>query len=224
MNDRDLAATIDHTLLKPEATRAQIERLCDEALEFGFAAVCTNGRWTEAVAARLAGASVRTCAVVGFPLGAMATAAKVYETRQVVAAGAEEVDMVLSLGDALGGDWSAVEQDIAAVRAACPEQQLKVILETCLLPDDGIALACAAARSAGADFVKTSTGFASGGATEHHVRLLRACVGSGLGVKASGGIRDRDTALRMLAAGANRIGCSAGVEIVAGRPVADADY
>lgn len=213
---RLLAATIDHTLLKPDATGQAIDQLCDEAIEHNFAAVCVNSLWIQRVARRLDGAGSRPCSVVGFPLGASMPTAVADETRRAIDSGAREIDMVMSVGDALGGNWQAVREGIATVQTACFDVPLKVILETCLLNDDQKRRACEICRDLGVAFVKTSTGFSSGGATTADVRLMRDVVGPDLGVKASGGIRDRETALAMLAAGATRLGCSAGVAIVGG--------
>lgn len=213
----DLAATIDHTMLKPEATRAEIEQLCDEAREFGFASVCVNPYWVPLCAQRLAGSAVEVCTVVGFPLGASATATKAFEARQAVADGATEVDMVLNVGALRGGDWRAVRDDIrAVVEATGGRACTKVILETSKLDDEQKVAACTLAQEAGADYVKTSTGFGGGGATADDIALMRRVVGGGMGVKASGGVRDRADAEAMIAAGANRIGASAGVKIVSG--------
>lgn len=212
--DYELAAKIDHTLLKADATRADILRVCEEAKTYHTASVCVNAFWVPAVAEALAGSGVKTCCVVGFPLGAMSSAAKAFEAREAVAAGAQEVDMVLNVGLARGGEWDAVEADIAAVVQAAGQATVKVILETCLLTDAQKRRACEAAKAAGAGFVKTSTGFSTGGATEADVRLMREAVGPDMGVKASGGIRTREDAERMLAAGANRIGASATGKIV----------
>ena len=219
-----LAATIDHTLLKPDATRTAIETLCDEALAHGFAAVCVNSLWVPVVARRLGGSAVATCAVVGFPLGASLPASVADEARRAVDAGAREIDMVMSVGEALGGDWDAVRVGIETVQAACGSARLKVILETCLLDDAQKRRACTICRDLGVAFVKTSTGFSSGGATLHDVRLMREIVGDHVGVKASGGIRDRATAIALLEAGATRLGCSAGVAIVAGGAASGGAY
>ena len=212
--DYELAARIDHTLLKADATRADILRVCEEAKTYHTASVCVNAFWVPAVAEALAGSGVKTCCVVGFPLGAMSSAAKAFEAREAVAAGAQEVDMVLNVGLVRGDEWDAVEADIAAVVQAAGQATVKVILETCLLTDAQKRRACEAAKAAGAGFVKTSTGFSTGGATEADVRLMREAVGPDMGVKASGGIRTREDAERMLAAGANRIGASATGKIV----------
>lgn len=220
----DLAGRIDHTLLTAIATPDDIRRVCAEAREHGFASVCVNSRWTPLVAAELDGSPVLTCTVVGFPLGAMATTAKAEEAAGAVAAGADELDMVISVGDLKSGDLAAVLDDIRAVVSAAQGRPVKVIIETCLLDDDEKAIACLLAVRAGASYVKTSTGMSTGGATEDDVRLMRAVVGDQLGVKASGGIRTTDDASRMLAAGADRIGASASIAIAAGGPASTSDY
>lgn len=212
----NLAQFIDHTLLKADASRAEVEKICDEALAHGFASVCVNGRFVPMVARRLSGSQVKTCAVVGFPLGAMSTEAKAFEARQAVADGAQEIDMVLSIGALKDGDLETVQRDIAEVVKAASPVPVKVILETSLLNDSEKEAACRASRSAGAAFVKTSTGFSTGGATVEDVALMRRIVGQELGVKASGGIRNSADAQAMLDAGANRLGCSASVAIVTG--------
>jgi deoxyribose-phosphate aldolase len=207
---RGLGRFIDHTLLKPEATRAQILALCDEGTRFGVKAVCVNGSWAEACAGRLAGSQTALAVVVGFPLGAMVTAAKVEEARLAVAAGAAEIDMVVQLGAAKAGEWGAVERDIRAVVQAAGPALVKVILETAALEPAEIVAGCEAAVRAGAGFVKTSTGFhPGGGATVEAVALMRRTVGPDVGVKASGGVRTGQAAVAMLAAGADRIGTSA---------------
>ena len=212
-----LAGYIDHTILKPDATTADVKKLCAEAREYGFKSVCVNSKHAGLAARELAGSGVKTCCVVGFPLGAMLTEAKACETRLAVEAGAEEIDMVIDIGAAKEGDFDAVQEDIAAVAAAAhPRAILKVIIETCLLNEEEKMKACLAAKAAGADFVKTSTGFSKGGATVEDVALMRRTVGEEMGVKASGGIRDRETALAMVEAGASRIGASAGIKIVEG--------
>lgn len=208
------AAMIDHTLLKPDATAEQIRQLCAEAAAHGFASVCVNGRWVPLAAELLSGSPVMVCTVVGFPLGAMASQAKAAETRIAVSQGADEIDMVMDVGGLISGDDQSVIEDIRAVVEAAAGRPVKVIIETCLLTDDQKRRACELAMRAGAAFVKTSTGMSTGGATEHDVRLMRGVVGDRLGVKASGGIRDRRTAEAMVAAGANRIGASASVVIV----------
>jgi deoxyribose-phosphate aldolase len=211
----ELAPCIDHTLLRPEATYEQIDQLCREAAEYRFASVCVNPVYVPRCAALLGGTGVAVCTVVGFPLGATSTAVKVLEASQAIAAGASEVDMVIHVGGLKSGDLAAVGADIGAVAAVCGARALlKVIIEAALLSDAEKVQASAIAKLSGADFVKTSTGFGPGGATIGDVELMRRTVGAGIGVKAAGGIRDRDTALRMLRAGADRIGASASVKIV----------
>jgi len=216
----DPASLIDHTILKPDATADDVRRICAEARAHGFAAVCVNPGRVALVAAELAGSDVAVCAVVGFPLGATTTDQKVAETRGCLEAGATEIDMVLNLGLLKDGDHAAVEADIHQVVLACRDggALLKVILETSLLDDDQVVGACALAVSAGAGFVKTSTGFAGGGATVHHVALMVDAVKeAGLGIKASGGIRTREQAESLVRAGATRLGASASVAIVGGQ-------
>ncbi len=211
-----IAGLIDHTLLRADATRADILQLCREAREYHFASVCVNSFWVPLAATELAGSPVLVCTVVGFPLGATSTAAKVAETEAALAAGAEEIDMVQNIGALRGGDPHSVQQDIEAVVNAAHRRGaiVKVILETALLDDDQKTAACLLAKAAGADFVKTSTGFGPSGATVHGVELMRRAVGPALGVKASGGIRTLDDLNKMVAAGATRIGSSSGVKIV----------
>jgi deoxyribose-phosphate aldolase len=211
-----IAKLIDHTLLRPEATRTEILQLCREALDYNFASVCVNAYWVPLAASQLAGSQVKVCTVVGFPLGATSTEAKVGETEAALRAGAQEIDMVLNVGALRGDDDRAVEEEIALVAAASHRHGaiLKVILETALLNDDQKIVACRLAQMAGADFVKTSTGFASSGATVHDVELMRRTVGKDMGVKASGGIRTLEDLLKMLDAGATRIGASASVKMV----------
>lgn len=210
----DLAGLIDHTVLKPEASRAEVARHCDEAVANGFASVCVNGVHVAFVAARLKGTPVKTCAVLGFPLGASGAGAKAAEAQWLVAQGADELDMVLDIGALREGDLDRVRADMAAVREASAGRVLKVILETCLLDEAQIVAACRIAAEVGADFVKTSTGFSTGGASPDVVALMRQTVGPDIGVKASGGIRTEEAARAMVAAGANRIGASASVAIV----------
>lgn len=206
---------IDHTLLKPNAQQAQVEALAAEAKEHGFHSVCINPCWVPTAASLLADSDVAVCTVIGFPLGATTTATKAFETRDAVANGADEVDMVMNIGHALDGHWDLVEEDIRGVVEAAGEDTLvKVILETCLLTDDQIVEACHAAVRAGADFVKTSTGFSTGGATVHAVELMRRAVGPDFGVKASGGIHTPEEFDAMVAAGATRIGASAGLALL----------
>lgn len=212
-----LAPLLDHTLLKAGATGPEIETLCREARAHAFASVCVNPVWVPWASAALAGTAARVCTVVGFPLGASATAAKAFEAEQALRDGAEEVDMVLDLGAARGGEWDRVKADLRALRRAVPKPKvLKVILETCLLDDEQKRRACLLAAEEGLDFVKTSTGFSTGGATVADVKLMRATVGEALGVKASGGIRTHAQALEMVLAGASRLGVSASLAILQG--------
>ncbi|MGE3404033.1 MAG: deoxyribose-phosphate aldolase [Vicinamibacterales bacterium] len=207
---------IDHTLLKPDASRQDIETLCREAAEYSFASVCVNPTWVALCARLLQGTIVRTCSVVGFPLGATTPDTKHYETRRVIFDGAREVDMVINVGALKSGDLRIVERDIEAVAAPCREAGVisKVIIEAALLTDDEKVTACTLAKAAGADFVKTSTGFGPGGATVADVALMRRVVGDEMGVKAAGGVRDLEGLKAMVAAGATRVGASAGVRIV----------
>jgi deoxyribose-phosphate aldolase len=211
-----IASLIDHTLLKADATRADILDLCRQARDYNFASVCVNAYWVPLAAAELAASPVKVCTVVGFPLGATSTAAKVAETEVALADGAQEIDMVQNIGALRGGDHAAVQHDIQAVVEAAHRRGaiVKVILETALLDDDQKVAACLLAKAAGADFVKTSTGFGPSGATVHDVELMRRTVGPDLGVKASGGIRTLDDFNKMVAAGATRVGASASVKIV----------
>jgi deoxyribose-phosphate aldolase len=216
MNTKQLAAMIDHTLLKPEATEEQIRVLCEEAKEHGFASVCVNPYWVKQAAEWLKGSNVKVCTVVGFPLGATTKEAKAFEAKNAIENGAEEIDMVLNIGALKSGDFQTVEEDIRAVVETAGGAVVKVILETGLLSDEEIVKACELSKVAGAHFVKTSTGFGKGGATVEAVRLMRETVGTEMGVKASGGIRNAEMALQMVEAGANRIGASASVAIVSG--------
>lgn len=209
-----LSKTIDHTILKANATTADVLRLCKEAKEYNFASVCVNACHAKAVAEALAGSDVKTCCVVGFPLGAMTPAAKAFETREAVENGAQEIDTVINVGALKEGNDDLVEADIRAVVEAAKSAIVKVIIEACYLTDEEKKRACALALKAGAAFVKTSTGFGSGGATVEDVRLMKACVGDKAQVKAAGGIRTKADALKMLEAGADRIGASAGIAIV----------
>ncbi len=206
---------IDHTLLKPEASESDIKKLCSEAIQFGFASVCVNPSWVKKAAEFLRGSSVPVCTVIGFPLGATLPDVKAYEARRSIFNGAREVDMVINIGALKSGDDCAVEDDIRPVREAAHENGvlLKVIIETALLSDEEKVRACLASKNAGADFVKTSTGFAKGGATAADVSLMRRTVGSALGVKASGGVKGIEDARAMFEAGATRIGASVGVKI-----------
>ncbi|MFY9728600.1 MAG: deoxyribose-phosphate aldolase [Bryobacteraceae bacterium] len=214
--DPGIAALIDHTILKPEATRDDVLKICREARKYGFASVCVNPYWVPLVRGELAGSTVKVCTVVGFPLGATSTEAKVAETAAAVRAGAEEIDMVINIGALRSGDQEVVEQDIRQVVETAHRAGaiVKVILETALLDDPQKAVACTLAKKAGADFVKTSTGFSTSGATAHDVALMREVVGPGMGVKAAGGIRTLSDLRAMTAAGATRIGASASIKIV----------
>lgn len=203
----------DHTILKADATREMVERVCREAREHHFVSVCVNSYYTGFVADELQGSDVRVCTVVGFPLGQMSTKAKAAETRIAVEDGADEIDMVINVGALKGGDDAVVFEDIRAVREACKGKVLKVIIETCLLNEEEKVRACRLAMEAKADFVKTSTGFSTGGATKEDVALMRKTVGDTMGVKASGGIRDKEKAVEMLEAGADRLGTSATIAI-----------
>ena len=211
-----VANLIDHTLLKPDATRQEIEKLCREAAQFHFATVCVNPGWVALSAQLLRGSGVGVCSVVGFPLGATTADVKHYETRRAIFDGAAEIDMVINIGALKSGDLTTVERDIAAVVGPCREANVtsKVIIEVALLNDEEKIAACTLSKAVGADFVKTSTGFASGGATAADVALMRRVVGADMGVKAAGGVRDYEGLKAMVAAGATRVGASAGVKIV----------
>jgi deoxyribose-phosphate aldolase len=211
-----VAAMIDHTLLKPDATRQQIEELCREAAQFRFATVCVNPTWVGLCAQLLSGSGVGVCSVVGFPLGATTADVKRYETQRAIFDGAREIDMVINVGALKSGDLRVVERDIEAVVSPCRECDTlsKVIIEAALLTDDEKVTACTLAKAAGADYVKTSTGFGPGGATAADVALMRRVVGTEMGVKAAGGVRDLESVNAMIAAGATRVGASAGVKIV----------
>jgi deoxyribose-phosphate aldolase len=215
---RDLASFIDHTLLKPDATAADIDRLCAEATEYGFAAICVNPAWVKRAAANLRGTEVKVASVVGFPFGATTPEIKALEARRAVRDGAREIDMVINIGALRSGHHDLVRDDIRKVADACHEAgaALKVIIEAALLTDEEKVVASDLVRQAGADFVKTSTGFGPGGATVEDVLLMRETVGPEMGVKAAGGVRTADDVREMIAAGASRIGASAGVEIVSG--------
>jgi deoxyribose-phosphate aldolase len=214
--DPSIAALIDHTILKPDATRADVVKVCREARQYHFASVCVNPYWVPLVRAELLGSPVKVCTVVGFPLGATSTEAKVAETVAALRSGAQEIDMVMNVGALRSGDHEAVKTDIQQVVKVAHEARaiVKVILETALLNDNEKAVACTLCKLAGADFVKTSTGFSTGGATAHDVALMRSVVGPEMGVKASGGIRTLQDLQNMAAAGASRIGASASVKIV----------
>lgn len=209
MEQHRLAEYVDYTLLKPTATREDVLRLCEEAKAYRTCSVCVNSCFVKTVREALRGTGIKTCCVVGFPLGAMSSQAKAEETRIAIEDGAEEIDMVQNIGHVKAGEWSLVEQDIAAVTEAARGRALvKVILETCLLTQEEIVASCQAAARAGADFVKTSTGFSTGGARAEDIALMRKTVGPKMGVKASGGIRTRQAAEEMIQAGASRIGAS----------------
>jgi deoxyribose-phosphate aldolase len=216
--EADLARMIDHTLLKPEATRDEVVKLCEEARKHHFASVCVNTTWVPLCRSLLGGSDVKVCSVVGFPLGAMAPTAKAYEARDAVRQGAQEIDMVINLGALKSRDYETVFEDICRVVKASAPAIVKVILETGQLSDEEKIIACSLSKLAGAHFVKTSTGFGKGGATVEDVSLMRRIVGSEMGVKASGGVRTQEDALRMREAGASRIGASASVAIVSGPP------
>ncbi len=220
MNKKELAKYIDHTILKPDAPVSAIEKLCDEAKEHGFASVCVNPIHVPLCARRLAGSGVDVCTVIGFPLGANATATKAFEAELAAREGATELDMVINVGALKDGRADFVQEDIKAVADAVakvnPKALVKVIIETCLLTDEEKKTACQAAKAAGAHFVKTSTGFSKGGATVEDIALMRATVGPDMGVKASGGIKNYEQTMAMIKAGASRIGASAGIAIVEG--------
>jgi len=215
LTPEEMAKYIDHTLLKPEASIDAIDKLCDEAMQHGFKAVCVHSGYIAHVSNRLAGEDVAVCSVVGFPLGAMHSSVKAFEALTAVECGARELDMVLNIGAVKSADFKTAEADIRAVRqAAGPKTILKVIIETSLLTEEEKIQACQISKNGGADFVKTSTGFAGGGATVTDVRLMRKIVGHEMRIKASGGIKDWNTAVTMIKAGADRIGTSSGVAII----------
>lgn len=203
----------DHTILKADATKAEVAKICEEAKEYQFMSVCVNSYYTAFAAQQLADSGVKVCTVVGFPLGQMSTGAKAAETKIAVAEGADEIDMVINVGALKSREYDIVLNDIREVKDACKQAILKVIIETCLLTEEEKEKACLLAKEAGADFVKTSTGFSTGGATAKDVALMRKTVGEDMGVKASGGIRSRETAEEMVNAGASRLGTSATVAI-----------
>ena len=210
----NIAKYIDHTILKPEATVEDVKRLCREAKEYNFASVCVNGCYAKLVSTELAGSEVKTCVVVGFPLGAMTKEAKAFETSQAIENGASEIDMVINVGALKSKDYNFVKEDIeAVVNAAKGKALVKVIIETCLLSDEEKVKVCEIAKEAKADFVKTSTGFSTAGATKEDIALMRKTVGPDLGVKASGGVRDFKAAMEMINAGASRIGSSNSIAI-----------
>ncbi len=221
----ELAKWIDHTLLKPEATREQIEKICDEAIQYNFASVCVNPTWVPLAYKKLRGHAPKVVTVIGFPLGATFPEVKARETELAIERGADEVDMVINIGALKSGDLALVEHDIRSVVRAARRHVVKVIIETCLLTDEEKVTACTIAMHAGANYVKTSTGFSKGGATVKDVALMRKVVGSQLGVKASGGVHSYEEACKMVEAGATRIGASASVAIVSnGSPTSNSDY
>lgn len=204
----------DHTILKPDASKEAVEKICKEALEYDFASVCVNQHRTKMVADMLKGSNVKVCTVVGFPLGAVSGEVKAFEAKKAIEDGATEIDMVINVGALKDKDYACVEEDIRCVKETCGDITLKVIIETCLLTDEEKEKACQLSMKAGADFVKTSTGFSTGGATVEDVALMRKTVGTACKVKASGGIRDAATAKAMVEAGADRLGTSATVNII----------
>lgn len=221
---QQIANMIDHTLLKPEATKEQVEILCQEAKEYTFASVCVNPTWVSYAHELLEGTQVKVCTVIGFPLGASTPEVKAFETKDAIANGATEVDMVINIGALKSGDDALVKRDMEAVVAASKGKALsKVIIETCLLTDEDKVKACKLAVEAGADYVKTSTGFSTGGATVADITLMRETVGPDIGVKASGGVRSLEDAQNMIEAGATRLGASSGVKIMQGL-AAESDY
>ncbi|MGV3024341.1 deoxyribose-phosphate aldolase [Clostridium thermobutyricum] len=224
MNKNELAKMIDHTLLKQDATQKGIEKLCKEALEYKFASVCVNPTRVKEASELLKGSEVKVCTVIGFPLGATTTEVKAFETKNALDNGANEIDMVINVGKLKDGDLEFVKKDIQAVVNETKGRGIvKVIIETCLLTDDEKVIACKLSKEAGADFVKTSTGFSTGGATEKDIKLMRETVGNDMGVKASGGVRDREFALALIENGASRIGASASIEICEGKK-SNSDY
>ncbi|TAA09063.1 deoxyribose-phosphate aldolase [Streptococcus parasuis] len=214
---------IDHTILKPETTQEQVEKILSEAKEYDFASVCVNPTWVSLAAESLKDTDVKVCTVIGFPLGANTSAVKAFETKDAIANGADEIDMVINIGALKAGNDALVLDDIKAVVDASGDKLVKVIIETCLLTDDEKVRACQLSKEAGADYVKTSTGFSSGGATVADVALMRKTVGPDMGVKASGGARSYEDAIAFIEAGASRIGASSGVAIMNGAQ-ADGDY
>jgi deoxyribose-phosphate aldolase len=215
MNKLELAGYIDHTILKSDAKEGDVIKLCREALEYKFASVCVNASNVKLADSFLRGTEVKVCTVVGFPLGATTKETKAFEAAQAIENGAEEVDMVINIGALKSGKLDIVEEDIKAVAEVCKEKALlKVIIETCLLTDEEKVTACELSKKAGADYVKTSTGFSTGGATVEDVTLMRRTIGTNMGVKASGGIRNLESTLKMIEAGATRIGASASISIV----------
>jgi deoxyribose-phosphate aldolase len=222
--NNEIAKIIDHTILKPEATEEDVKKICEEALKYNFASVCINPSNVELVAKLLKGSSVKVCTVIGFPLGANTMEVKAFETKDAIEKGAEEVDMVINIGKLKARDFDYVKKDIeAVVKAAEGKALTKVIIETCLLTDEEKTIACKLSKEAGADYVKTSTGFSKGGATPEDIKLMRSVVGEGMGVKASGGVRSTADALAVIEAGASRIGASASIAICEGS-ISNSDY
>jgi deoxyribose-phosphate aldolase len=220
LSSEDLAKYIDHTLLKADAQPADINKLCEEAKQYGFFSVCVNSANVARCVKNLDGSGVKVCSVAGFPLGAMVTRAKAYETAAAVEDGAREIDMVMNIGAMKTGDLRLVEDDMAAIKKACGSTALlKVIIETCLLSREEIIKSCEIAKNAGLDFVKTSTGFSTAGATPEHVALMRQTVGPLMGVKAAGGVRTFQDAVAMINAGATRLGTSGGISIIKGQAI-----
>ncbi|SOC20829.1 deoxyribose-phosphate aldolase [Ureibacillus xyleni] len=220
---KNYASLIDHTLLKPEATKSQIEKLCDEAKKYEFASVCVNPTWVSVSAQLLKGTNVKVCTVIGFPLGATTSDVKAFETKNAIENGAQEIDMVINIGALKEGQYQLVGDDIKAVVEAANGTLVKVIIETSLLTDEEKIKACELSVEAGADFVKTSTGFSTGGALVEDVALMRKTVGPTIGVKASGGVRSLEDMQKMIEAGATRIGASSGVAIMQGL-ISDSNY
>jgi deoxyribose-phosphate aldolase len=220
MTQAELAGFIDHTLLKPEAVESQFEQLCNEAVKYKFKSVCVNSSWVPFVAKRLRGTGIIVCSVIGFPLGGMDTRSKAFEARSAIENGATELDMVINVGALKSGNHKLVEEDIRAIKRACRSTTvLKVILETGLLTEPEKILACEISKKAGADFVKTSTGFSGSGATVQDISLMRRIVGPAMGVKASGGIKSFEQAVALINAGANRLGCGSSIEVITGAQV-----
>lgn len=210
----DYNRLIDHTLLAPDATEAQIKKLCEEAKQYDFASVCVNPCYVAFCQRELEGSRVNVCTVIGFPLGATSTESKVFEAKQALEDGADEIDMVINVGALKDKRYRYVENEIHRLKKVCGDKVLKVIIEACLLSDEEKVKACELSKAAGADFVKTSTGFSKGGATVHDVELMRKTVGPSMGVKASGGVRSKEEMVAMVKAGATRIGTSHGVELM----------
>lgn len=212
----NIASIIDHTILKPDTTKAQVEKVCNEAKEYNFASVCVNPYYVEYVAEQLKGSDVKITSVIGFPLGSTLPEVKAFEVKEAIKKGADELDMVINIGALKDKNYDLVKEDIKSVVDASGDKLVKVIIEACLLTDEEKEIACKLSKEVGADFVKTSTGFSTGGATIEDISLMRKTVGEELGVKASGGVRDVDTANKMIEAGATRIGASSSIAIAKG--------